>query len=167
MENVSQHAWVLAARGPQPTSFRAEGYALFSLVLYLRRVAEFTSMHEPWIGAIATNSKSLLQTLKSKPTTPIHPALDDPILLEGKAVRLDVLQPDGDVLIKIQYGAMTHLPEIKLQFIRGHQDCSSQFARLYLLAQLNVEADSMTTSYQNTMQRIAVLSPCRLGPELT
>lgn len=104
------------ARGPQPTSFRAEGYALLSLVLYLRRVAEFTSRHEPWIGIIATDSKSLLQTLKGKPTTPIHPGLDDPFLLEGKAVRLDVLQPDWDVLIEIQH-AMIHLPEIKLQFI--------------------------------------------------
>jgi hypothetical protein len=149
------------ARGPQPTSFRAEGYALLSLVLYLRRVAEFTSMHEPWIGTIATDSKSLLQTLQGKPTTPIHPGLDAPILLEGKAVRLDVLQPDWDVLIEIQH-AMTHLPEIQLQFIRGHQDCSSQFARLSLLAHLNVEADSMAASYQNTYgadRPLVIMSP--------
>jgi hypothetical protein len=87
-------------RSPQPTSFRAEGYALLSLVLYPRRVAESTSMHETWIGAVVTNSKSLLQTVKGKPTTPIHPGFDDPILLEGKAVRLDVLQPTGTSLSK-------------------------------------------------------------------
>jgi hypothetical protein len=44
------------ARGPRPTSFRAKGYALLSLILYLRCVAEFTSMNDPLIGTIATNS---------------------------------------------------------------------------------------------------------------
>jgi hypothetical protein len=64
-------------------------------------------------------------------------------------VLLDVLQPDWDVLIEIQH-AMAHLPENQLQFIRGHQDRSRQFARLALLAQLNVEADTMAALDQDT-----------------
>jgi hypothetical protein len=149
------------ARGPRPTSFRAEGYALLSMLVFLRRVAEFTSKHEPWTGTLATDSKSLLQTLRGKPTTPIHPGLDAPFRIADEAVLLDVLQPDWDVLIEIQH-ALRHLPELNLQFIRGHQDRTVQFARLSLMAQLNVEADEMASLYQNTHgvdRPIVLMSP--------
>ena len=149
------------ARGPRITSFRAEGYALLSLVLFLKRVSEFTSMHDPWIGTIASDSKSLLQTLQGKSTIPIHSGLGEPICLDGKVVTLDVLQPDWDVLIEIQH-AMTQMPEITLQFIKGHQDRSVRFERLSLLAQLNVEADEMATLFQNTHgadRPVVIMSP--------
>ena len=45
------------------TSYRAEAYGLLSLVRFLIRIAEYTEMQLPWIGIIATDSSSLLDTL--------------------------------------------------------------------------------------------------------
>lgn len=137
------------ARGPRPTPFRAEGYALLSVLLFLNRVKAFTSMHDSWIEVIATDSKSLLQTLRGNKKTPNPHRPGEPIQTDCATVTFDVLRPDWDVLIEIQY-AMSQLPEVTLQFIRGHQDKNRAFASLPLLAQLNVEADDMASSYQNT-----------------
>jgi hypothetical protein len=130
--------WVLSsgpARAPSPTSFCAEGYALLSLVLFLHRVKDFAFMHDPWIGIIGTDSKSLLHALLGKEKTPNPHRMDNPLGIEGEAVVLNVLRPDWDVLIKIQH-PMKRLPEVMLQFTRGHQDRHTRFARLPLLAQL-------------------------------
>ena len=149
------------ARGPRPTSFRAEGYGLLSFLLFLRRVAEFTSMHDPWIGTIATDSKSLLQTLKGIDRSLPSPNFDTPLRIDGDSNILEPLQPDWDILIEVQ-NALIQLPEIKLQFIKGHQDRTTRFERLPLLAQLNVEADDMASVYQDTFGRerpLVILSP--------
>jgi exonuclease III len=149
------------ARGPRPTSFRAEGYGLLSFLLFLRRVAEFTFMHDPWIGTIATDSKSLLQTLKGIDRTQPSPNFDTPLRIDGNSTTLEPMQPDWDILIEIQ-NALSQLPEIQLQFIKGHQDRTTRFARLPLLAQLNVEADDMASIYQDTFgsdRPLVILSP--------
>jgi hypothetical protein len=51
------------ASGSKPSSYRAEAYGMLSLLRFLIRNAEYTSMHFPWIGIIATDSQSLLDTL--------------------------------------------------------------------------------------------------------
>jgi hypothetical protein len=148
-------------RGPRPTSFRAEGYGMLSFLLFLRRVSEFTSMHDPWIGTIATDSESLLKTLKSPAGKYPSPRLETPHRIAGDSTTLDPLQPDWDILIEIQH-ALSHLPEITLQFVKGHQDRKIRFERLPLMAQLNVEADDMASVYQNTFggdRPFVMLSP--------
>jgi exonuclease III len=137
------------ARGPRPSSYRAEGYGLLSFLLFLRHVAAFTSKHEPWLGTIGTDSKSLLQTLKGHDRSQPTPQYEFPLRINGDSVTLDALSPDWDVLIEIQH-ALHNLPDIKLQFIKGHQDRKVRFERLSLMAQLNVEADDMATMYQTT-----------------
>ena len=44
---------------------------------------------------------------------------------------------------------MTQLPGIQLQYVKGHQDRTTAVARLPLLAQLNVEADTKAGLYQD------------------
>jgi hypothetical protein len=121
------------ARGPRPTSFRAEGYGMLSFLLFLRRVAEFTFTHDPWIVTIATDSKSLLQTLKGIDRSQPSPNFDTPLRIDGNSTTLEPMQPDRDILIEIQT-ALSQLPEIHLQFIKGHQDRTTRFARLPLFA---------------------------------
>jgi hypothetical protein len=149
------------ARGPRPTSFLAEGYALLSLILFLHRVKDFASMHDPWIGIMGTDSKSLLHVLLGKEKNPEPHHTDNQFRIAGEDVVLDVLRPDWDVLIEIQH-AMKRLPEVQLQFTRGHQDRHTRFARLPLISQLNVEADDMAAIYQNEYgcdRPIVLMSP--------
>ena len=71
-----------------------------------------------------------------------------PILISGEAVVLDTMSADWDILVEIQY-AMTQLAGIQLQYGKGHQDRTTAVARLPLLAQLNVEADTKAGLYQD------------------
>jgi hypothetical protein len=58
------------ASGRKPTSYRAEAYGLLSLLRFLIRLREFSHMHEEWSGEIATDSKSVLDTLNEGDTDP-------------------------------------------------------------------------------------------------
>jgi hypothetical protein len=102
-------------RSPRPTSYRAEASGLLSLLRFLLRVSEFTSMVDPWKGTIVTDSYSVLKTLGGGDVDP-QDALDKPIKIDGDKVVLDVLCPKWDLLIEIQH-ALIHLPEMTLRFI--------------------------------------------------
>ena len=51
------------ARSSKPNSYRSEGYGMLALLCFLRRLAEFIQLHDPWQGLIATDSKSLIDTI--------------------------------------------------------------------------------------------------------
>ncbi len=128
------------ARGPRPSSYRVEGYGLLSILRFLIRVAEFTGRVDAWSGVLVTDSQSVLKTLGGgdKP----FDATDEPVRIDGESVVLDVMCPDWDILIEIQ-NALKQLPDLKLKFIKGHQDDKIPYAQLPLLARLNVDADAM------------------------
>jgi exonuclease III len=134
------------ARGPRPSSYRAEGYGLLSILRFLIRIAEFTGRTEPWIGVLVTDSQSVLKTLGGGDKE-FH-ATDEPVQIDGNTVVLDVLCPDWDILIEIQH-ALTQLPELQLKFIKGHQDATVPYAQLPLLARLNVDADAKAGQFQD------------------
>lgn len=148
------------ARGPRPSSYRAEGYGLLSILRFLIRIAEYTGYAaEEWKGVLVTDSQSVLKTLGGgdKP----FDATDEPVSIDGEAVVLDVLCPDWDILIEIQY-ALKQLPELKLQYIKGHQDDKIPYTQLPLLARLNVDADAMAGRYQDSHGQdrpIALMTP--------
>jgi hypothetical protein len=52
------------ASGNKPNSFRSEGYGMLALLSFLKRLAEFIQLHEPWVGVLATDSKSLIDTVR-------------------------------------------------------------------------------------------------------
>jgi hypothetical protein len=134
------------ARGPRPSSYRAEGYGLLSILRFLIRIAEFTGRVEPWHGILVTDSQSVLKTLGGGDKE--FNATDEPVRIDGDTVVLDVLCPDWDILIEIQH-ALTLLPGLQLKFIKGHQDDKTPYAQLPLLARLNVDADAKAGQYQD------------------
>jgi hypothetical protein len=129
-------------RGYHPTSFRAEGVGLLSLLRFLIRIAKYTMMHEPWTGTVVTDSKSLLNVLLGTDDTPdneqSHPHLP----------YLEPLQADWDVLVELRH-SLERLPGITLRHIKGHQGRKVPYPSLPLLAQLNVDADRLASEFQD------------------
>lgn len=72
------------ARGPRPTSYRAEGYGILSILRFLIRVAEFSGQVDAWRGVLVTDSQSVLKTLGGgdKP----FDATDEPVSIDGNEV---------------------------------------------------------------------------------
>jgi hypothetical protein len=69
-------------------------------------------------------------------------------LAVASLVELDVLCAEWDLLIAIQ-ASLRLLPEVKLTYVKGHQDSHRAYHRLTLLAhQLNVDADDKAREYQ-------------------
>ena len=134
------------ARGYRPTSYRAEGVGILSLLRFLIRVAEYTSHHEPWRGTIVTDSQSVLKTLAGGDVNPDEK--DEPVSIDGERVLVNALCPDWDVLIETQH-ALLQLPELTLKFVKSHQDKGKPYAQLSLNAQLNVDADKLASEYQD------------------
>lgn len=91
-------------------------------------------------GILATDSQSVLKTLGGGDKKFL--ASDEPVQIDGTNVVLDVLCPDWDILIEIQY-ALEQLPGLRLKYIKGHQDDKLPYERLPLLARLNVDADAL------------------------
>ena len=56
------------ARGATVDSYRAESYGMLTILCFLRRLAEFTTQMDQWTGILATDSKSLLDTITEKPS---------------------------------------------------------------------------------------------------
>ena len=134
-------------RGRILHSFRAEAKGMLSALRFLIRLREFGQMHERWEGIVATDSQSLLDTLTGEN------ALDEnrnvPLDLDFHRVVLDVLTPEWDILIEIQR-SLQQLPGVRLEYVAGHQDKDNPYASLSLLAQLNVDADSLASAYQES-----------------
>ena len=115
---------------------------MLALLSFLKRLAEFTQLHEPWTGILATDSKSLIDTVSNPSPCPQSQA-QSPFYKRP----LDPLSPDSDIAIGVQ-SLLKEMPGLRLQHIKGHQDERCEFHRLPLLAQLNVEADALANKYQ-------------------
>jgi hypothetical protein len=153
-------------RGPPPTSYHAEACAMLSFLRFMIRLAEYTGMIEPWTGSLVSDSESVLNTLHGKDMREKEIDAVHLILTKGPII-LDVLCPDWDILIEIQT-ALLILPGITMQFIKGHQDCTTVFLTLPLVAQLNVEVDHLAGQYQDDhgRERPSVLMSPRAGVHL-
>ena len=134
------------ASGSKPTSYRAEAYGMLSLLQFLIRIKEYTSMHFHWEGVIATDSQSLLDTLNG--VDELEQRDNFSPSAENGTVVLDVLAPDWDVLIEIQK-SMHQLPRIKLEYVKEHQDRDTPYPQLSQMAQLNIDADAKAGQYQD------------------
>ena len=87
--------------------------------------------------------------------------IPDRVEFDHTAVVLDPMIPEWDILIEIQE-AKKKLPQIRLEYVKGHQDRNKPFASLPLLAQLNVEADKMAGKYHELNQpqvKHVIMSP--------
>ena len=133
------------ARGATVDSYRAEAYGMLAILCWLSRLAIFTNQTIPWHGILATDSQSLLEAL-----TIVPDYCPSPHALYGKLKKvedLDVTCPEWDLLSNILL-ELRKWPKLILRHVRGHQDRTTDYDRLSLLAQLNVDADAMATEYQ-------------------
>ena len=107
--------------------------------------------HFPWIGIIATDCQTLLDTLNG--VDELEQNYDTPLNIDGgNVVLLDVLIPDWDVLIEIQR-SLDQLPRIKLAYVKGHQGRDAPYAQLNQMAQLNVDADAKLGSVRTSLEQ--------------
>jgi hypothetical protein len=130
------------SRGWKMDSYRAECSGMFSLLRFLIRLGEYTFHTEKWVGTIGTDSQSMLDTLFGS-----KKVWDGEQLTAEKFQELDVMVAEWDLLREIQE-SLRFLPEVTLKYVKGHQDAQRAYARLSLLAQLNVDADDNAKKYQ-------------------
>ena len=141
------------ARSSAPHAYRCESYGLLSLLCFLKRLAEFTGYHEPWHGIVATDSQSLIDTVldKLRSAASVEASmLDDDLTVTSRNVKIAPMDPmslEWDIIRGIQV-LLLSMPAITLQHVRGHQDKHTPYLRLPLLAQLNVDADTQATRFQ-------------------
>lgn len=116
---------------------------------FLCRLAEFTGKHDQWLGIIATDSQSLIDTVQQKqaPAASLNGATvpSDTDMATIPSFPLEPTLPEWDVLRGSQ--ALLHdMPQLALQHVKGHQDRDFPYRHLSLLAQLNVDADAQATN---------------------
>ena len=130
------------SRGWKMDSYRAECSGLLSLLRFLIRLGEYTFKVDNWIGTIGTDSLSMLEKLFGRTRVKSGVPLTAAMLGE-----LDVMTAEWDLLKEIQV-SLGLLPEVKLTYVKGHQDATRAYNRLPLLAQLNVDADDKAKEFQ-------------------
>ena len=130
------------SRGWRMDSYRAECSGMLSLLRFLIRLSDFTYKTERWSGTIGTDSQSMLEKLFGRTKVRDGEALTAEMLEE-----LDVMDAEWDLLHEIQLSLCTLL-DVKLTYVKGHQDTHHAYTRLSLLAQLNVDADDKAKEYQ-------------------
>jgi hypothetical protein len=137
------------ARSKNPYSYRSESYGMLALLCFLKRLAEFTNQWDPWQGTVATDSLSLIDTLRGKTYTSADPygAVSQDKANLTTVVILDPLIAEWDIIFSIQT-LLREMPGLSLIHVRGHQDKKTPYHRLPLLAQLNVDADTLAGDYQ-------------------
>jgi hypothetical protein len=101
-------------------------------------------MPAPWTGILATDSQGVLNTLQVGDLDPQEQ--ETPVDLDRGEVVLDCLRPDWDLLREIQ-SAMQLLPQVTLQYVKGHQDKTTPYLFLDLMGQLNVDADEQAGDF--------------------
>ena len=132
------------ASGQRPNSYRSEGYGMLALLCFLHRLAEYINLHEPWHGIIATDSKSLVDTVRGK----VRPELNNQTTKVPWRRPLDPLSSEWDVVVVGIQHLLNEMPGLKMEHIKGHQDSHRDYGHLSLLAQLNVDADAIANQYQ-------------------
>ena len=161
-EEFGAYGWTLstdngerAASGMGPVGgskqqpyYRSEAMAMLSVLCFLHRLAEFTGKHDQWHGIIATDSQSLLDSLaKWTPQVKLSIPNLDPQRYFPSPYNTTVLMLEWDILIEIHH-LLRAMPLLTLEYVKGHQDRVQPYQQLTLLAQLNVDADSMARKYQ-------------------
>lgn len=131
------------SRGWRMDSYRAECSGMLSILRFLIRVlGEYVFRVGNWCGTIGTDSQSMLEKLFG------NKKVREGIPLSSTALEeLDVMTAEWDLLQEIQV-ALRLLPDVKLKYVKGHQNAHRAYGRLPLIAQLNVDADDKAREYQ-------------------
>ena len=135
------------APGATPTSYRSEAYGMLAIFCFLRRLSEFIGHRgDPWEGILATDSLSLLDTLRGVKIDDVPSGCEE--MPESVEAPLDPMSAEWDVVGKIS-SLLSDFPQMVLKHVRGHQDRKVQYQSLSLLSQLNVDADRLANRFQS------------------
>jgi hypothetical protein len=132
------------AQGAKPTSYCFKACGMLAMLCFLQRLAEFTYQHEPWPGAIATDSLSFIDTIRGVYRSKHGIAYED---IQSEGLPLETLNLEWDIVIDIRR-LIAAMPNLQLQHVCGHQDRRVEYHQLNLMAQLNVDADAMANRFQ-------------------
>lgn len=117
-------------------SFRAEGYGLTSVLLFIRNLmSQFNIRPREHSWKIYLDSKSLIQRMNSYHTWMPVPRWN--------------LRPDEDIA-RTAHSLLAKLP-IQLQHVKSHQDDKHGPSQINFEAQMNILADEEATRQRNTM----------------
>jgi hypothetical protein len=143
--------------GAKPSSYRAEGYGMLSLLRFLVRLFEYCGVQvvSTDCSIVCDNSSLVNKVIAYQSPYPMDVMLDDdwdpfdqPSLESSNKSTTATLAPDWDVLNEIRH-ALHDLPlRPSFQHIKGHQDRDTPYEHLPLLAQLNVDADNAAEAFQ-------------------
>lgn len=138
------------SRGAKIDLYRAECSGMLAFLRFLIRLAEYTDMFGTWVGRVGTDSQSMLDWLFGKQIT----GSSEVHRYHARNLKeLDVFVSEWNLLHEIQI-ALRLLPDVTLEYVKGHQDDQVEFSSLSLLmVQLNVEADELATRYQQEFGR--------------
>ena len=159
-------------RGYKPTSYRAEGYGMLSILRFIKQLQTYCRVTPTWSWTLTSDNISLVNkvngiedddassaSLRDKPhdwsiwkDTHEH-NLEDPTGNWADSEHShtnQTLEPDWDVINEIRWtldndgvGGATIL------HIEGHQDRKKAYEHLSLQAQLNVDADRLAAEFQD------------------
>ena len=118
-------------------SNRAECTGMLSFLRFLIQILTHANSDISLRGLVGTDSQSMLDRLFKKgmdPSTPKELAI------------LDVLDAEWDLLVEIQH-ALRELPGVDLTYVKGLQDDKKEYAKLPVMAQLNVDTDRLAGKY--------------------
>ena len=110
---------------------------MLSFLRFLIRISTYANSDISWRGLVGTDSQSMLDRLFKKGTDPSN---------HKELAILDVLDAEWDLLVEIQH-ALRELPGADRTYVKGHQDDKKVYAKLPLMAQLNVDADRLSGKY--------------------
>jgi hypothetical protein len=151
--------WVLATSTPQRSlltcsgpaygsgmdSYRAEAYGLLSVTTFLHLLETyFTHPLQP--TTIWCDNQSIVNTV-NKLTSRKRPEFPN-----------ETLRPSWDILQAICRNFKLH-PDFTLSHVKGHQDNLSDPSDLPFPAQLNIQADSLATTFQQVSSHVTARGP--------
>jgi hypothetical protein len=122
------------ANGMKPSSYRAEGYGMLSILRFIIRLFEYCGT-EPRCSQLYSDNMALILRI-------------DKQLARNKWYPNDTISSDWDVLQAIVNTLRLFDQTPFVSHVKGHQDDTTTYALLPLEAQLNVDADSAATLFQ-------------------
>jgi hypothetical protein len=143
--------------GAKPSSYRAEGYGMLSLLRFFIRLFEYCDTPHDTAGVIVCDNLLLInKVIAYQSPFPTAALLDEdwtpfdslPTLLSNTSPSA-TLAPDWDVLNEIHHSLHDLNFRPTFQHIKGHQDRDTPYDNLPLLAQLNVDADTAAGHFQS------------------
>ena len=122
------------AQGWKPSSYRAEGYGLLSILRFLVRLFEFCSS-EPRCSKVYCDNLGLITKILSRQNcTTWYPN--------------ETITSEWDLIQNIVSSLQIFPTPPMIVHVKGHQDDHLPYDQLPLEAQLNVDADAAATEYQ-------------------